>query len=112
MRVRLGKNNPRQIRLSGARKPGAPSELLSPMPCPSGVEWIARLTRLQDALAACPTDIFARSELATLLEALRQPEEALHNWKAVLTCAPHSLQAREGIARCRRRMGHPLQSNL
>ena len=40
-------------------------------------EWIARIGRLQDALAVCPADILARCELATLLEKLEQPEEAL-----------------------------------
>ena len=66
-------------------------------------EWIARIGQLQDALAVCPTDILARSELATLLEQLGQPEEALCNWNAVLACDPNSLKAREGVARCRQR---------
>ena len=75
-------------------------------------EWIARIGRLQDALAVCPTDILARSELATLLEQLGQPEEALFNWNAILACDPNSLNAREGVARCRQRTGRPLQSVL
>ena len=75
-------------------------------------EWIARIGRLQDGLAACPADILARSELATLLEKLGQPEEALCNWNAVLACDPNSLIAREGVARCRQRSGQPLQSAL
>ena len=65
--------------------PHAPSE-----------EWIARIGRLQDALAVCPTDILARCELATLLEKLEQPEEALCNWNAVLACDPNSLKAEKG----------------
>ena len=73
-------------------------------------EWIARIGRLQDGLAACPADILARSELATLLEQLGQLEEALCNWNAVLACDPNSLKAREGVARCRQRSGRPLQS--
>lgn len=73
-------------------------------------EWVARISRLQDALAVCPTDILARCELATLLEKLEQPEEALFNWNTVLTCDPNSLKAREGVARCRQRSGRPLQS--
>lgn len=73
-------------------------------------EWIARIGRLQDALAVCPTDILARSELATLLEQSGQLDEALFNWKAILACDPNSLKAREGVARCRQRIGHPVQS--
>ncbi|THJ25339.1 MAG: hypothetical protein CAF45_001315 [Nitrospira sp. CG24E] len=75
-------------------------------------EWIARIGRLQDALAVCPADISARSELATLLEQLGQPEEALCHWNAVVACDPNSLKAREGVARCRQRTGRPLQSAL
>lgn len=82
------------------------------MPYASYEEWIARIGRLQDALAVCPTDILARSELAILLEQLGQPEEALFNWSAVLACDPNSLNAREGVARCRQRTGRPLQSAL
>jgi hypothetical protein len=84
-----------------ALRPYAPSE-----------EWIARIGRLQDALAVCPTDILAGCDLATLLEQLGQPEEALFNWNAVLACDPNSLKAREGVARCRQRIGRPLQSVL
>jgi cytochrome c-type biogenesis protein CcmH/NrfG len=78
----------------------------------SSEEWIARIGRLQDTLAVCPTDILARSDLAMLLEQLGQPEEALCNWHAVLDCDPNSLKAREGVARCRQRPGRPLQSAL
>ena len=55
-------------------------------------------------------DFSARSELAALLEKLGQLEEALFNWNAVLTCDPNSLNAREGVARCRQRTRPPLQS--
>jgi len=82
-----------------ARRPSAPSE-----------EWIARFGRLQDALAVCPTDILARSELATFLEQSGQLDDALFNWKAILACDPNSLKAREGVARCRQRIGRPVQS--
>lgn len=78
----------------------------------SGEEWIRRLTHLQQALSLCPTDVAARCELALLLEQLRQPEEALFNWKAVLACDPNSLQAREGMARCLPLTGRSLQSNV
>jgi cytochrome c-type biogenesis protein CcmH/NrfG len=73
---------------------------------------MAQLIRLQDALAVCPSDITSRCELATLLEALGQPEEALFTWKVVLDCDPNSLKAREGVARCHRQVGRPLQSSL
>lgn len=84
----------------------------SPAGCKaSGEEWVARLTRLQEALTACPTDLLSRCELAAILERLEQHEEALFNWKAVLTCDPNNLKAREGVARCLQRTGRPLQSN-
>lgn len=82
------------------------------LPYALGEEWIARIGRLQDTLAVCPTDISARCDLATLLEKLGQPEEALFNWNAVLGCDPNSLKAREGVARCRSQSGRPLQSAL
>lgn len=75
-------------------------------------DWVAQLIRLQDKLTVCPTDINSRCELALLLEALGQPEEALFNWKAVLNTDPNSLKAREGVARCHRQAGRPLQSSV
>lgn len=75
-------------------------------------EWIARISRLQDTLTVCPADILARCELATLLEKLEQPEEALVHWRVVLACDPNSLNAREGVARCRLQAGRPLQSRM
>ncbi len=76
----------------------------------SGEEWVTRLTRLQEAVTACPTDNLSRCELAAILERLEQYEEALFNWKAVLACDSNSLKAREGEARCRQRIGRFLQS--
>jgi cytochrome c-type biogenesis protein CcmH/NrfG len=78
----------------------------------SSEEWNTRLTGLQKTLAVCPTDISARGELATLLERLDQPEEALFNWSEVLACYPNSLTAREGVVRCRQQMGRRPQSKL
>lgn len=75
-------------------------------------EWSARLRRLQEALAVCPTDILARCELASLLEELGQPEEALFNWKAALACDPNNLKAWEGLARCRQPTSRSLHSNM
>lgn len=68
-------------------------------------EWITRIGQLQDALVVCPNDILARSELATLLEQLGQPKQALCHWNMVLACDPNSLNGREGVARCRQRIG-------
>ena len=75
-------------------------------------ERIARIGRLQDALAVCPMDVVTRCELAMLLEKLGQPDKALFNWNAVLACDPNSLTAREGVVRCRQQTGRPLQSKL
>lgn len=72
--------------------------------------WIARFNELQEILAVCPTDILAGSELATLLEQLGRLQEALYHWDAVLACDPNSLNAREGVARCR--MSQPQQPRL
>ncbi len=93
-----------------ATKTERSGETASSLHHPSGDELMARLSQLQETLAVCPTDLSARSELATLLERLDQPEEALFNWKAVLACDSNNLVAREGIARCRKRIGRPLQS--
>ena len=82
------------------------------LPHASSEEWISRIGGLQDALAVCPANILASSELATLFEQLGQPEEALCHWNAVLACDPNSLNAREGVARCRQLSGQPLQSSL
>ena len=71
----------------------------------SSEERIARVGQLQDALAVCPNDILARSELATLWEQLGQPKQALCHWNMVLACDPNSLNGREGVARCRQRIG-------
>jgi cytochrome c-type biogenesis protein CcmH/NrfG len=73
-------------------------------------DWLMQLQQLSDALVLCPTDIATRSELAALLEQLEQHEEALVNWNAILVSDPNNLMAREGSARCRQRMGRPLQS--
>jgi len=73
---------------------------------------IARLTQLQHSLTLCPTDILTRCELAASLEQVERHEEALFHWKAVLACDPNNLKAREGLARCRRHLGRPLQSSL
>ena len=63
-------------------------------------EQDARLCRLREALALCPSDIVTRCDLATLLEESNHTEEAWLNWKAVLDCDPNHLKAREGVARC------------
>ena len=67
---------------------------------PSEEELIARITWLQETLAVCPANISARSELATLLELVGKPEEALLNWNEILVFNPNNLNVREGVARC------------
>ncbi len=84
------------------------AKLHSTGPHMSSPGWLAKLTRLQEALTLCPTDVLTRCDLPAMLESLDQHEEALFNWKAVLACAPNNLRAREGVAQCRQRIGHPL----
>lgn len=74
--------------------------------------WFDRLTSLQRILADCPADLLSRCDLALLLEELGQHEEALVNWKTVLAADPNNLKAREGMGRCRTRIGRPLQSGF
>jgi cytochrome c-type biogenesis protein CcmH/NrfG len=80
-------------------------ELSGPTQPEPNEEWVTRIGQLQDALTVCPNDILARSELATLLEQLGQPKQALCHWNMVLACDPNSLNGREGVARCRQRIG-------
>ena len=78
-------------------------------PATSQMKWIALLqTRMTD----CPTDTLTRCTLASLLEELGQPEEALCHWNAVLIYDPTNLIARAGVTRCRQRIGQPMQSDL
>ena len=60
-----------------------------------------RLDQLQNMLALCPTDILARCELASLLEARGELDEAVRHWKALLESDQNNLKAREGLTRCR-----------
>ncbi len=78
----------------------------------SAHDWLTRLKQLSDTLVHCPADNATRCELAMLLEDLGQHEEALVNWKAVLTSEPNNLVAREGSVRCRRWLGRSLQSPM
>lgn len=71
-----------------------------------------RLAELQKLLDICPGDVLARCDLAVLLEELDLSDEALFHWKAVLDFDPNNLKAREGVNRCRPRMGRPLQSHM
>jgi len=52
-----------------------------------------------------------RSELATLLEQLDKSAEALLNLSVILALNPNSLKVREGVDRCRRQTGSPLQAD-
>jgi len=89
----------------------SPGEPPSPRHNPSNAEWIIRISQLQETLAVGPADIAARCELATLLEQVDQLDDALLNWNAILACSPNNLQAREGVARCRRQTLRPPHSN-
>jgi len=71
-----------------------------------------RLTELQKLLTICPADVLTRSDLALLLEELDRPDEALSHWKTVLGFDPNNLKAREGVNRCRRPTGRPIQSQM
>ncbi len=71
-------------------------------PATSSTKWIALL---QTRMADCPTDTLTRCTLASLLEELGQPEEALCHWNAVLVYDPNNLNARAGVTRCRQRIG-------
>lgn len=98
---------------SGAMNIGTPSAQPSPTtgsePGTSPMKWILLLqTRLTD----CLTDTLTRCTLASLLEELGQPKEALCHWNAILRCDLDNLKAREGVARCRQQIGQPLQSDL
>jgi hypothetical protein len=109
--VGLGKNGQDEQECANMETTiGSSGEPPSPMYNPSKEEWITRITWLQEALAVCPADISARSELATLLEQLDQPDKALLNWNVILASDPNNLQAREGVARCRSRTLRPVLS--
>ena len=71
-------------------------------PATSQMKWVALL---QTRMADCPTDTLTRCTLASLLEELGQPEEALCHWNAVLVYDPNNLNARAGVARCCQRIG-------
>ena len=78
-------------------------------PATSPMKWVALL---QARMENCPTDTLTRCTLASLLEELGQPEEALCHWNAVLVYDPNNLKARAGVTRCRHRIGQPIQSDL
>lgn len=67
-------------------------------------EGEARVSELQEILAICPLDLATRGRLAMLLERLGRQADALVNWTVIVDHSPNDLQAREGVARCRREM--------
>ena len=77
-----------------------------------GTSWVKWVPLLQTRLADCPTDSLTRCALASLLEKLGKPDEALCHWNAVLVCDLDSLKARAGVVRCRQGIGQPLQFAL
>jgi hypothetical protein len=82
-------------------------EPISPPQSPKE-DWLVRLARLQALLAACPSDLLSRCELAALLETMDLYEEALVHWKAVIDLDANHLNAREGLVRCHQKTGHHL----
>jgi len=77
-----------------------------------GTLWVKWVTLMQTRLTDCPTDTLRRCALASLLEELGKPEEALCHWNAALVYDPDNLKAREGMVRGRQRIEQPLQSDL
>lgn len=74
-------------------------------------DWLVRLARLQELLAACPCDLLSRCEMAALLETMDMYEEALVHWKVVIDLDANHLNAREGVVRCHhQKTGHYRQS--
>ncbi|MCP9473154.1 MAG: hypothetical protein NNA30_10525 [Nitrospira sp.] len=69
-----------------------------------------RVSELQEILAVCPSDLATRGRLAMLLERLGRQADALANWTVIVDHSPNDLQAREGVARCRREMGSAAKS--
>ncbi len=69
-------------------------------------DWLVQLARLQALLAACPSDLLSRCELAALLETMDLYEEALVHWKVVIDLDANHLNAREGLVRCHQKTGH------
>lgn len=78
---------------------------------PLNQEWIAQFRQLSDSLVRCPSDIVVRCTLATMFEQLHQHDVAVLHWHAVLLFDPNHRKAQEGSARCRQRMGLPLETS-
>lgn len=74
-------------------------------------EGEARVSELQEILAVCPSDLATRERLAMLLERLGRQADALVNWTVIVEHSPNDLQAREGVARCRRKMDTAINSS-
>ncbi len=73
-------------------------------------DWVPQFRQLTDSLVRCPSDIVVRCTLATMFEQLNQYDVAVLHWNAVLLFDPNHLKAREGSARCRQRMGIPIEA--
>ena len=73
-------------------------------------DYSTRLRRLHEGVALCPTDLAVRCELAECLEAEGATDDALIQWRQVLSHDPNNLKAWEGVARCR--SGAPDTANL
>jgi len=89
---------------------GSTTESVSPPQSPKE-DWLVQLARLQALLAACPSDLLSRCELAALLETMDMYEEASVHWKVVIDLDANHLNAREGVVRCHhQKTGHYRQS--
>lgn len=74
-------------------------------------EQEARVSQLEEILAVCPFDLVTRGKLAMALERLGRQADALENWNMIVEHSPNDLQAREGLARCRRKMDAAINSS-
>lgn len=88
--------------MSSSVRSAQPNPTTQSEPAMSWMKWI---DLLQARLRDCPADTMTRATFALLLEEFGKPDEALCHWNAVLVCDPNSLKAREGVARCRQRIG-------
>ncbi|MFN3680879.1 MAG: tetratricopeptide repeat protein [Nitrospira sp.] len=68
------------------------------------------ISQLEEILAVCPLDLVSRGKLAMALERVGRQDGALENWNMIVEHSPNDLQAREGVARCRRAMSSAVQS--
>ena len=74
-------------------------------------DWVAQFRQLSDSRVCRPSDILVRCTVATMFEQLHHDDVAALHWHAVLLFDPNHRKAQEGSARCRQRMGLPLEAS-